>query len=657
MNFRQVHLDFHTSEKIDGIGSRFSKKQFQEALKAGHVNSITVFSKCHHGWAYHPSDANEMHPGLSFDLLKEQIEAAHEIGVKTPVYISAGYDEKAAKKHPDWLVHFRDENGRLFVPDFSNPGYHLFCMNTPYLPYLLAQIKEVCERYDADGIFLDIMAVRKCYCPACVAQLIAEGKDPANEADVLDLAERVYANYCRRVRETIDSVKPGLPVFHNGGHIVNGRRDLANFNTHLELESLPTGGWGYDHFPLSARYAQGLGKDFLGMTGKFHESWGEFGGFKHKNALRYEAALAAANGAKSSVGDQLAPNGEMDMATYRLIGAAYKELEEKEPWLDNVTAKADIALFSSESAATYYKTDDSTRVAGATAGAVRMLLEGHYLFDVVDFESDFNKYKVLILPDSIRLDENFQRKIQRFIDNGGKVLASGTASLKKEADSFAFDLGAKFIGKNEFCPDYLRPGFEIADMDISDYIIYAQGYRCETTGKELASRRDPYFNRTAEHFCSHRHAPSSGVYGGAGITEGKDGAYIGWEIFTEYATRGPLIAKRVVMHVLDELLNGNKTLETSLPAQGVVTLMDQSGDSRLVCHTLYAVPVKRGSGIEVIEDIVPVFDTKVKIRTDKPIKKVYLAPSKEEIPFTQENGTVSFTVPKIECAQITVLDY
>ena len=48
MNFRQVHLDFHTSEKIPGIGSRFSKAQFQEALKTGHVNSITVFSKCHH---------------------------------------------------------------------------------------------------------------------------------------------------------------------------------------------------------------------------------------------------------------------------------------------------------------------------------------------------------------------------------------------------------------------------------------------------------------------------------------------------------------------------------------------------------------------------------------------------------------------------------
>ena len=85
LSFRQVHLDFHTSEHIPGIGSEFSKAQFQEMLKLGHVSSITVFSKCHHGWAYHPSKANEIHPCLDFDLLRAQIEAAHEIGVKTPV--------------------------------------------------------------------------------------------------------------------------------------------------------------------------------------------------------------------------------------------------------------------------------------------------------------------------------------------------------------------------------------------------------------------------------------------------------------------------------------------------------------------------------------------------------------------------------------------
>ena len=72
-------------EDIEKVGGEFSREQFQACLKMGHVDSITLFSKCHHGWAYHPSKANKMHPGLGFDLLREQIDAAHEIGVKTPV--------------------------------------------------------------------------------------------------------------------------------------------------------------------------------------------------------------------------------------------------------------------------------------------------------------------------------------------------------------------------------------------------------------------------------------------------------------------------------------------------------------------------------------------------------------------------------------------
>lgn len=272
MRFRQVHLDFHTSEAIAGIGSEFSKSQFQSMLRAGHVDSITVFSKCHHGWAYHPSEANEMHPHLSFDLLGEMIAAAHEIGVLTPVYLSAGLDERLARRHPEWLIRDAEDRTR-WVKDFMTPGYHEFCFNTPFLDILLAQIHEVVSRYDADGIFLDIVGIRKCRCQYCVAALRADGQDPRSESAVAALGERTYLNYARRVRETIDAVKPGLPVFHNSGHQRRGRRDLAHVNSHLELESLPTGGWGYDHFPLSARYAQTLGMEFLGMTGKFHTSW------------------------------------------------------------------------------------------------------------------------------------------------------------------------------------------------------------------------------------------------------------------------------------------------------------------------------------------------------------------------------------------------
>ena len=655
MNFRQVHLDFHTSEKIPGIGKRFDKKQFQEALKTGHVNSITVFSKCHHGWAYHPSEKNEMHPNLKFDLLGAQIEAAHEIGVKTPVYLSAGLDEKMAVRHPEWLVRNINDD-TAWVDSFMKPGYHRMCMNSPYLDYLLAQIKEVCEKYDADGIFLDIVGVFPCYCHNCLKTLEDEGKSRKNPDDVLDLAERVYANYTRRVRETIDSVKPGLPVFHNGGHIRGGRRDIAKMNTHLELESLPTGGWGYDHFPLSARLVQCFGMDFLGMTGKFHTTWGEFGGFKHPNALRYEVSLAAANGAKSSIGDQLHPSGEMDMATYKLIGAAYSELEEKEEWLDNVEQVTDIAVFSYESYSGSFGVGQSTNVTGIDAGVARILLEGKYLFDVVDMENDFNDYKVVILPDMIRINPELKAKLDDFIKHGGKILASGKSGLMDNEDAFAYDFGVKYVGENPYNPDYFRPNFEMEGLFETAYVMYSEGTKVELSGGiELGKRENPYFNRDVEHFCSHQHTPDSFEYGGSGMAQGKDGIYIAWQIFSEYAEKGSLILKRTVTHALDLLLGDNKTIKTNLGAQGVVTLMRQEG--RYINHLLYASPVRRGKDTEVIEDILPVLDTEVELKLPKKIKNVYLAPQKQAIEFTQDGDKVKFKVDKFECHQMVVLDY
>lgn len=655
MNFRQVHLDFHTSEKIAGIGKRFDKKQFQEALKVGHVNSITIFSKCHHGWAYHPSEKNEMHPGLSFDLLKAQIEAAHEIGVKTPVYLSAGFDEKYAVQHPEYLVRTQEEQ-TIWVKNFMTPGYHRFCLNTPYLDYLLAQIKEVCENYDADGIFLDIVAVQPCYCNNCIKTLEAEGKSRKNPADVLDLAERVYANYTKRVRETIDSVKPGLPVFHNGGHIRRGRRDIAQMNTHLELESLPTGGWGYDNFPLSSRYVQNLGMDFLGMTGKFHHSWGEFGGFKHPNALRYEVSLSAANGAKSSIGDQLHPEGEMDMATYKLIGTAYKELEEKEEWLDNVKQVAEVAVFSYESYTGCFSTGQMGSAIEIDSGVARILLEGKYLFDVVDMDIDFNNYKVIILPDLVKVTPEMKIKLDAFVKNGGKILATGKGGLLSEKDEFAYDFGVKYVGENEYNPDYLRPDFEMDGLFETSYVMYSQGEKVEiSSGKELAKRENPYFNRDVEHFCSHLHTPNSFEYGGPGIAEGKDGIYIAWQVFGEYANKGSLILKRIVTHALDLLLGEEKILKTNLGAQGVVTLMEQEG--RYINHLLYAVPVRRGKGTEIIEDILPVYNTEVELRLKKKINKAYLAPQMREIAFEQKDDVVKFKVDEFECHQMVVLEY
>lgn len=670
MRFRQVHLDFHTSEAIAEIGSSFSKKQFQDMLKLGHVDSITVFSKCHHGWAYHPSQANEMHPGLNFDLLGAMIEAAHEIHVKTPVYLSAGLDEKLARRHPEWLI--RDQFDRTnWVKDFMTPGYHAFCMNTPYLDILLRQIAEAVAGYDLDGVFLDIVGVRECYCQYCVASIRAKGKDPRDLDAMKRLWEDTYANYTERVKETVEAIKPGTPIFHNGGHIRRGRRDLAWMNTHLELESLPTGGWGYDHFPLSARYAQQLGMDFLGMTGKFHTTWGEFGGYKHPNALRYETALSLANGARCSIGDQLPPNGVMDEATYSLIGAAYAEVEAKEAWCADVANIADVALLSLESLTVPFSGDEHDgRACPSDEGAVRMLLEGHILFDVIDLTQNFDSYQVLILPDHVAIDAALQAKLEAYLQQGGKVLATGRSGLDPQGSRFVIDMGVKWLSANPYLPDYFYPGFDLPSIRKTAFVCYSQGQKVELDGGiELGRRENPYFNRDVFTFCSHQHTPSSSEYGGPGMVESENGIYIAWNVFEDYAEKGSLHLKETVLYALNKLIR-RKSLETDLPSQGIVTLQHQTGLNRYVQHILYASPVRRGNNIEVIEDIVPLYDMKVSITIPKSISRVYLAPQMTDIPFdakeiyTSEStgsGTdyhsISYTVPKLECHQMVVLEY
>ena len=72
---------------------------------------------------------------------------------------------------------------------------------------------------------------------------------------------------------------------------------------------LPTAFWGYEHFPVSARYVETLGIPFLGMTGKFHHLWGEVGGYKKPEALLYECGAMLAQGAGCSIGDHLHPTG------------------------------------------------------------------------------------------------------------------------------------------------------------------------------------------------------------------------------------------------------------------------------------------------------------------------------------------------------------
>ena len=86
MRYRQIHLDFHTSEHIPGIGADFDAADFVATFQAAHVNSVTLFAKCHHGWSYYPTNIGQPHPTLARpDLLGEMVAALSAADIDTPL--------------------------------------------------------------------------------------------------------------------------------------------------------------------------------------------------------------------------------------------------------------------------------------------------------------------------------------------------------------------------------------------------------------------------------------------------------------------------------------------------------------------------------------------------------------------------------------------
>ena len=254
---RQVHLDFHTSGLIKGVGTRYSKEDFQQALRAGNVSSITVFAKCHHGYCYYPTKVGTMHPQLDFDLLGAMLDAAHEIGVKAPIYITAGWSALDAQRHPEWWsrrpdgscspVEGFDPNAAPEQPKPEASWMNLCLNDGSYAEHIYAITREICERYkQVDGLFYDICFFEEsCCCDECRAGMQAMGLCPDSEADAKRYFIEKHNCFMENCRRIVAQTHPNASVFFNGGAEISKPEYHAN-QTHFELEDVPTAWGGVD---------------------------------------------------------------------------------------------------------------------------------------------------------------------------------------------------------------------------------------------------------------------------------------------------------------------------------------------------------------------------------------------------------------------------
>ncbi len=644
---RCVHLDFHTSPLVK-VGENFSKENFQAALKAGNLESITVFAKCHHGYCYYPTEVGQMHPGLDFDLLGAQLDAAHEIGVKAPIYITAGWSHKDAVEHPEWRTQLNGKYETSF--DFSageecvkpEVAWINLCLNDGgYCQHIYELTEEICKRYKKiDGLFYDIVfMVGKCTCSHCVEGMKKLGLDPKNEADQIKYFEDRHGDFMDKCNAILHKYHPNATVFYNSGGADHTRPWRLKYESHYELEDLPTCWGGYDKMPLRAKFFSKTGKDYIGMTGKFHLGWGEFGGYKTKEALKYEIASMSLYGAGASIGDHAHPDGFMEMATYENIGYAYNYLEKITPYVygGKSTAKVGIYLgaFHDEN-----------------QGLSNILNENQIDYDII-LNNNFEDFKTVIFPSECTLDADGEKALKKYLEKGGKLLFMGNSLVKD--NEFIVDCGAKYIGHSNYDCDYIK--LDTPEEDIADAFILCNvvSYHAEVTdGTSYAKVLDPYFSRTYGHFFGHKNTPQNkdGKKYDAIVKKGNI-VYVASPLCSNYATIGALMHKRIFMYALN-LLQPELAFEINLGAQGRIT-MSKKEDS-YVLNMTYASPVKRGCA-EIIDDIMPIYNIPVKVNIKEKVKRVYSPVENTDYAFTQNDDSVEFTIDKIHCHNVVVIEY
>ncbi len=666
LRYRQIHLDFHTSEQLADIGGEFDAAAWGQQLVEAHVDSITCFARGHHGMIFYEtkSHPDRRHPHLQCNLLAEQIEAGHARDIRVPIYTTVQWDYYTAQQEPQWLQLAADGSIQGQKP-YEAGFYAKMCLNTAYVDFLKAHVDDMFAQLPAvDGLFFDIVQDQDCSCTACRQEMQSRGMDASCDAERQSFGREVTDRFKQAMSGHVRSHSQDCTIFYNSGHVGPRQRATGETYSHWEIESLPSGGWGYMHFPLSQRYARTTGHDGLGMTGKFHTSWGDFQSYKYEAALQYECFQMLALNAKCSVGDQLHPTGRLDQATYDLIGPVYREVARKEAWCRGARPLTDIGVFNVEEFT-------GERLTAETVGAVRMLQEGGHQFDVVDSETSWDGYRVLILPDAVTLDEGLAGKVSDYLAAGGKLIASFESGLTPDLADFALPewgvyktgegpvdadgetVRGRHFGSGDYV-DYLRAeGMLAPGLRDTEYVMYMRGLEIAAgDGSEVLARMVPaYFDRTWQHFCSHRQTPCSGELASPAATRKGDLIYFAHPIFRQYNQNAPGWCKQLLLNALDMLLP-DPLLRHGGPTGMLTALNEQPGQRRLVLHLLYYVPERRGQDFDVIEDVLPVYDVAASVKLPGPVASVRCVPGGEELAFGEAMGRLNFTVPKLEGHQM-----
>lgn len=659
--WRKVHLDFHNSAHVSKIGESFNEQEWGDRVVEGNLDSIVIFAKDMHGYFYYPSKSGPVHPGLAFDLLGKQVNACKQRGVAVYAYYCVTWDHYRAEAHPEWNMLKRD--GSDYRPeDGDTPGWTALCLgNKDFVDRVASDTSEFMSEYDLDGAWFDMAEpiVPECYCKECIRQIKASGRDPYDLEVQRDHQNKNFLDFHKRMKELVHTIKPGSQVDFNDIGI--GRlSERAEFLDSTDIEALPTSpGWGYLYAPLQVRYQRNFGIPVFGMTGRFTTAWADFGGLKLPQQLDVELASLVANSARCDVGDQMPPDGELDEAVYYVLGKSFGRIKKMEPWLDGAAPVCEAAMLFPSIAMERNKTP-------YLYGIVKLMIEAKLQFDVVEAGQAWEHYKIIVIPDEFMPDQKTVDRLKQYLSDGGSLVVCHKGGLMFDnKKSWLDEYGFSYHDASPFKPAYLvvNDAF-FNDMPGYEYALYEGASQWKTSGKAetLAKLGEPLYQRSAEHYTSHRQWPYDHETEFAALSISGKVGLIAFPLGEGYYNQGYWVYREAFNKVLDQvypkrMLESNAPLSTELTVTYQAEDKDNNRPERYMVHLVNWSPSRKSPvHPEVHEDPVPLTD--VWLRLNIPLQGVVAKAltSGQELALEDSGNGMEVIIPHIEVSEVIVFE-
>lgn len=458
-SYRHALIDMHIPDWDPGFMAKYDPTEIADCVEAANVGAVMMYFQSHIGLCYWPTTSGKQHGAfIGRDPTAEALAEFHGRGIPVCGYYSVNFNNWAYLEHPEWRLSPAVDTplGGGVLPA---ERYGLCCLNNPgYRKFVHEQSDEIISRYDLDAMFFDMVWWQSiCLCNHCRDRYRAEsGREFPEKIDWFSpewcafqaARERWLTAFAHELRDNVRKIKPEITVYHNFATAMMNWMKAVPFASAAAHDFL--GGdfyGGREEQLVVSRLMLNLSesKPIEFMT-TVAANLAEHERLQSVEELEIHTLAATACAASFLMIAAINPNGSPQKEAFRRIGEVYRHTQKYEAYLGGEPME-DVAVYFSSNSKMNFHENGSSLVGASAAGAVKYphfeavrgacskLQAAHIPFGVITRRqlASLGDYKVVILPNILRMDEEEAEAFRAYVRNGGKLYASRETSLTETA--------------------------------------------------------------------------------------------------------------------------------------------------------------------------------------------------------------------------------